>query len=535
MTQRSGRRRRSRKRGARCAERSTELERFPGGHTLQTIRRAILPMRPRTPAQLHEYIRAVLGFEVPSNEATLGHAAPFEYLCHSFFEDRMPRDCIVWANRGGGKTQLAAIATLLDLLFKPGIQIRIMGGSFDQSSKMHGYLRKLLERDEFSGLIRSKITGRHVELINGARVEVLSQSERSIRGQRVHKLRCDELELFDREIWEAVQLVTRSGRCGDIEVRGCVEAFSTMHRPYGLVQSVVEQSRPGMRKIFKWNLLDTLEQCPQQRACESCALWEECGGMAKLPMVRGFVRIDDAVQQKQRVGVEAWAAEMLCRQPRRSELVYPEFDGSAHVAAGKVQREKVQGCKGSKSKGGERGPLDFAVIGGIDFGFRSPTVLLWAMVDDDDDVLHVIDELVVKQHTTEQIIALANERTAELNIDRPMWIGADPAGHQRSEHTGQSTIAMWNRAGWKVRTRPMTIDAGVQAVRGRLKRADGSIGLRIDPRCTSLITAMSCYHYPNDEPESQKPVKDGHDHACDALRYMVVNLDRTGAWRGREY
>ena len=49
------------------------------------------------------------------------HAAPFDYLCHAFFEGARPArpgcatspDCIVWANRGGGKTYLAAVASLL--------------------------------------------------------------------------------------------------------------------------------------------------------------------------------------------------------------------------------------------------------------------------------------------------------------------------------------------------------------------------------------------------------------------------------------
>ena len=37
------------------------------------------------------------------------------------------------------------------------------------------------------------------------------------------------------------------------------------------------------------------------------------------------------------------------------------------------------------------------------------------------------------------------------------------------------------------------------------------------------------YHYPPQSPEAETPVKDGHDHAADALRYMITNLDR-GDW-----
>ena len=35
---------------------------------------------------------------------------------------------------------------------------------------------------------------------------------------------------------------------------------------------------------------------------------------------------------------------------------------------------------------------------------------------------------------------------------------------------------------------------------------------------------MTEYHFDPDRPYSDDPVKDGPDHLCDALRYMLVNL-----------
>jgi hypothetical protein len=157
-------------------------------------------------------------------------------------------------------------------------------------------------------------------------------------------------------------------------------------------------------------------------------------------------------------------------------------------------------------------------------------VLLWACLDA-DDVLHIVDELVATQHTTEQLIGMANARCAAGALVRPQWIGADPAGHHCNEQTGTTTIGLWKRAGWPVRTRSSAVDFGIKAVRARLRRADNSIGLRISRRCEALIKSLSMYHYPPDKQDSDKPVKDGHDHAADALRYMVVNLDRAADGR----
>src|SRR5689334_16884583 len=95
------------------------------------VKHYVTVSRPSTPDELHGYIKVVLGFDIPRVPIVEGHDAPFQYVAHAFFEDHSPeaRDCIVWANRGGGKTQIGAIVTLLDMLFKPGIQIRILGGS----------------------------------------------------------------------------------------------------------------------------------------------------------------------------------------------------------------------------------------------------------------------------------------------------------------------------------------------------------------------------------------------------------------------
>ena len=520
-----------------------------------TSNRRTAPLTPPgTPHQLHSYIRRVLGFDLPRRSLMPGHHAPFEYLKHSFFETSGPRDCIVWANRGGGKTQIGAIATLLDLIFKPGIQIRILGGSFEQSSKMYRYLKRMLENRAFSELIAGNLTGRFVELTNGSRVEVLSQSERAVRGQRVHKLRCDEIELFGSDVWEAAQLVTRSGRCGDVYVRAAIESLSTMHKPFGLMQKLVRQSAAANRRVFCWSLLDTLRHCPPSRSCDGCQLWDECHGRAKRRHARGFFDIDDAIQQKHRVGLQTWQAEMLCEQPSRADTVYPEFNPKAHVFDG-----PVDGFDGGELITDGRQTC----IGGIDFGYRSPTVLLWAILGH-DDVISIVDELSHTEHTTEKFIELANAKCTPGSGSgsgigsgsgsgdgggsgggirgsggsrgsggrggrRPDWVGADPAGHQRNEHTGVSTISLWKKAGWSMRTCTLPVAVGIKAVRRRLLRADGTIGLRIHRRCERLIEALSMYHYPVDEPESVMPVKEGHDHAADALRYMIVNLDRAAA------
>ncbi|TVQ30386.1 MAG: hypothetical protein EA376_13045 [Phycisphaeraceae bacterium] len=516
-------------------------------------------VRPRTPEQLHAWLRLVHDLDVPRSPLAEGSSAPFDYLVHTFFEGRFAppgssrtADCVVWACRGGGKTFLGAVATMLDLVFKPGIEVRILGGSLEQSGRMHAHLRALFSAAHMAGLVEGRITERRVRLRNGSVAEVLAQSATSVRGARPQKLRCDEVELFDPDIWAAAQLAPRSKRCGGIFVRGAVECLSTMHEPHGLMAEIVSscaggasepeyepeaqardpgaqathpethatikespRSRFGLvgahapRRLFRWGVVDVLERCAPERPCEPCELLPECAGRAK--GASGHIGIDDAIALKGRSGEEAWRSEMLCERPRRSHLVLPEFEREIHIGAFEAPDEGMW-------------------IMGMDFGVRSPTVALWAHVDA-EGVLRVVDERIERGAALERHI----RAILESPWPKPTWIGADPAGRQRGVQTATSAKEMLQRAGLRVKDRRASLEEGLRLVRARLGPASGSPRLFIHARCTGLIESIERYHYPRNRPDSIEPVKDGADHAVDALRYMILNLDRAGSGTIRRY
>ena len=484
-------------------------------------RRALATLEPRTEDQLDGWLRVVLDIEVPRRAMIEGHTAPFEYLAHTFFGiGAGPRDCAVWAARGAGKTFYAALSTALDLIFRPGIEVRLLGGSLEQSSRMHEHLVVLFGRPELARLIakpaRRNLTAKRLRLVNRSKAEILAQSHTSVRGARPQVLRCDEVELFDPEVWRAAQLMTRSKRCGRTMVRGRVEALSTWHLPHGLMASLVgEGAPPAARRIFKWGVVDVLEACPQGRPCAGCALQPECAGRAKHG--RGHVSIDDALALKQRSDRATWEAEMLCLRPKRTDAVFPEFDRGRHVVAPHAPE----------------GAASF--IAGMDFGFRAPTVILFATVDA-RDVVHVLDEHVAAGVVIDEHIEAIRRSPFVHSDGLPEWIGVDPAGRQRNEQTGISTIAILRRAGLTVRARPTALEAGLRLVRARLAPAtEAAPRLLIHPRCRQLIESLETYHYPTHRPDVNVPVKDGPDHAVDALRYMLINLEPRSPVRMARY
>jgi hypothetical protein len=537
---------------------------------------------PLTPAALHELLRVVFNIEIATGSLLPGSAAPFEYLVHTFFEGTMamegvrptkwrearrPADCVVWAARGAGKTSLGAVATTLDLVFKAGIEVRILGGSLEQSQRMHEHLRRLFEIPDLAGLLAEKITDRRIVLRNGSRAQILAQSQTSVRGTRVQKLRCDEVELFDPEVWNAAQLTTRSMRLAGPwgqTVRGSVEALSTMHRPFGLMWNLVgdaaghdgrptdrdraDKPKQQRRMVFRWGLIDVLARCGPAHVCGACPIEPECGGRAKQRDRNrharpGHVSVDDAVRMKSRVGASVWESEMLCLRPRRSDCVLPEFDPAIHVGDWAVPPEAAA----PRPEADHRPAFDPAPaeptarrrwVAGMDFGIRSPTVLLlaWYREDDPHRVLYVEAEHVRTDWTIEQHARILLGAEAAPGWPNPApeieWIGVDPAGNQRSEQTGVSSISALRKAGLPVRWRRLRLHQGLDLLRVRLSPAATAAGgapgqprLFVHRRCAKLAESLTKYHYPEGRPESLEPAKDGSDHAVDALRYLVACLD----------
>ena len=478
--------------------------------TRQTNHRALLKRlrhwQPRTRQQLAAYVHAYLGLQIPSRSVCAGHDSPLDYLAWAFLDrprsqgmpdvhsDNQQGGCVVWANRGGGKTQLGAIASLLECLFLPSCQVRILGGSQMQSQQMYHHLRAGLDRgygDQLAG--RVKVTG--CRFVNGSAVQVLAQSDRAVRGQHVQRLRCDEVELFEPSVWQAAQFITQS-RPG---IPGRLEALSTMHRPFGLMHELISNAGEVGLKVLRWCLWEVIERC-RERNCSTCCLWQDCRGRAR--QADGYYRIDDAIDQKRRSSNAAWQAEMLCRQPNREDLVFAEFDPARHVRPITYQH-------------------DWPLYRTIDFGYSNPLVCLFVQIDPEGRVL-VIDEHLKSRTTLSEHARLIKERY-------PYPVEAtycDPAGRARNEITGTAATTELTALGIPTRYRLSRILDGVEQIRTFLSPADGPPRLIVSNKCRHLIAAFASLQYDrlSNGRLSELPRKDGtHDHLIDALRYFFVN------------
>ena len=475
--------------------------------------RNVARRRPGSREELGAWVENRLGVVVPDRAVCAGHNSPMDYLWHAFGGDFTPvertgGDCVVWANRGGGKTRLAAIATLLDCWFKADCQVRILGGSLEQSSRVYAEFAEFVREGFEKGLVGRMNKG-GCQFVNGSAVRILPQSDRGVRGVHVHKLRCDEVELFDPGVWAAAQFCTHS-KGG---IAAAVEAASTLHEPAGLMQRVLDRARGAGTPVFRWCLWETIERCVD-RSCSRCALDAYCQGKAK--QSRGYIRIDDAIAQMRRSSRADFESEALCLRPSRRSAVFEEFDPEVHVAVTPYD-------------------ANLPTYRAIDFGFVNPFVCLWIQVDREGAV-RVIDEYVRRKATVAVHAEEIRRRTPTgANVAGTF---CDPSGAGRNDITGTSPVQELAEMGIPTRHRASAILDGIARIRAFVRSGDGRIRLRINPRCERLIEAMQCYHFPEAGrgATSETPEKDGvHDHPIDALRYFFVNWGREGKEKIRGY
>jgi len=165
------------------------------------------------------------------------------------------------------------------------------------------------------------------------------------------------------------------------------------------------------------------------------------------------------------------------------------------------------------------GSTSWKRIRAIDFGFTNPFCCLWGAIDGDGR-LWIYRELYERGKRVDELAprVLSAE---EGYIDTV----ADPEDAEAR--------AVLESSGIYTRAANKAVIPGIQAVQMRLAKAgDGRPRLMVSSRCSNVINEFYEYRWEehrdgrNDREEPRKE----HDHAMDALRYMVMDVDRPAVY-----
>ena len=180
-------------------------------------------------------------------------------------------------------------------------------------------------------------------------------------------------------------------------------------------------------------------------------------------------------------------------------LVYNEFNERQHV------RPQGYAFVDGKPRG--------RVYRSIDFGFNEPFCCLFATIV--DDVVIIFDMIYRKKTLLEDHVERILDMCKGWDV---AWTVADSAS---PEYIGQLKRMGFRAKPSKKDPRKVEGASGFELVKRRLR--DGR--LIITRNCRPLLAEIETYEF---ETGTDSPA-DGDDHAMDALRYLITQID----WRGR--
>jgi phage terminase large subunit len=152
--------------------------------------------------------------------------------------------------------------------------------------------------------------------------------------------------------------------------------------------------------------------------------------------------------------------------------------------------------------------------GGMDFGYNDPFVALAATIYQGEDKrqhIYIYYERYLSKH-------LMDAHAGAVPTE-PIYY-ADPSR--------PDSIQEMRRAGIRCVPAMNDILIGINAVNARIDSGT----LHISNDCRALIAESQAYHYPEDK-ATEKPI-DEFNHAMDALRYLVMGVDKGKVARMRE-
>ena len=165
------------------------------------------------------------------------------------------------------------------------------------------------------------------------------------------------------------------------------------------------------------------------------------------------------------------------------------------------------------------GSAEWRRIRAIDFGFTNPFVCLWG-AEDGDGRVWVYRELY---RTRTQVVDLADMiLAAEKGRFSTVADPEDAEARAILNGKGVGNVPALN-----------DVPSGIQAVQKRFMPAgDGRPRLYVSRSCVNTINELYEYRWQDpkeDRDADEKPVK-AHDHAMDALRYLVMEADRPATY-----
>jgi hypothetical protein len=187
---------------------------------------------------------------------------------------------VVWkSSRGfGGKSTLLAMLSHVEAVML-GAEVNILGGSGEQAERVHEVAQRFWEWQYAPRhLLEGDPSKRETALTNLGLMRVLMASQRSVRGPHPQRLRLDEVDEMEQDIFDAAlgQPMTKRG------IRTSIVASSTHQYADRTMSNVLAQAAELGWPVFQWCYRESMQvpggwldpaEVEQKRSVIPAAMW----------------------------------------------------------------------------------------------------------------------------------------------------------------------------------------------------------------------------------------------------------------------
>ena len=204
--------------------------------------------------ELRHFVKKAWGVTIPDVQVCPNHCSPWRAFADAYFATS---PIAVWkASRGmGGKSFMLAVLALTEAVTLKA-DVNVLGGSGEQSENVHFYAQGLwFGRSAPRALLASDPAKRHTRLIWGNAIRALMASQKSVRGPHPQRLRLDEIDEMELDIFDSAMGQTMSAR----GIRPHTVCSSTHQYADGTMTLVLERAARKGWPVWEWCFRESLE------------------------------------------------------------------------------------------------------------------------------------------------------------------------------------------------------------------------------------------------------------------------------------
>lgn len=371
---------------------------------------------------------------------------------------------VVVAGRRWGKTALSRVL-MITRARTPNRKIWYVAPTYKMAKQI--MWRDLLSAIPKGWIAKVNETSLAIKLINNTWIELKGADKPdSLRGVGVHFLVLDEFQDMHVEVWTEVLRPTLADTGGDAIFIGTPKAYNYLYELY----------KRGQDKEFQD--------------------WESW----QFPTITSpFIPLSEIAAARTDMDPKSFAQEFEASFETMSGRVYYPFDRAVHVHSAQFNPH-------------------LPIWVGMDFNIDPMSAVIFQKQSDES--LWAVDEVVLFGSNVQEMCEELERRY--WRFQKNVVIYPDPAGGQRQHARGESSLDILRQHQFrnlKHRRKHPPVDDRVNAVNRMLQAADGTVRMRIDPKCKKFIESLEQTIYVKGSREVDKTGQT--EHSADAAGYCI--------------